>query len=163
IRKGLAELGLGWDAPPYPEAPRGKPGPFEVQIVGAELMDPKKMTEYLGQKAVADLYFNPFDADAHYRLGAHLPAGGHAERAHAHLGTALAFRPDLHEALARRARAAYLLRRWEEAIKDADKYLKHDPEDRSTRFLRANANRLAKRYRDAIRDYTALIQKYPRD
>src|SRR5262249_4415759 len=61
IRKGLAELGLDWGAP-YPEAPRGKPGPFEVQIVGAELMDPKKMTEYLGQKAVADLYFNPFDA-----------------------------------------------------------------------------------------------------
>src|SRR5262249_33838560 len=86
-----------------------------------------------------------------------------AERAHAHLGTALAFRPDLHEALARRARAAYLLRRWDEAIKDADKYLKHDPEDSSARFLRANANRLAKRYRDAIRDYTALIQKYPRD
>jgi tetratricopeptide (TPR) repeat protein len=126
-------------------------------------MDPKKMTEYLGQKAVADLFFNPFDADAHYRLGTHLLAAGNAERAYAHLGTALAFRSGLHAALAERARAAYLLRRWEEAIKDADAYLKHDREDSSTLFLRANANRLAKRHPDAIRDYTALIVTHPRD
>src|SRR5262249_58604711 len=131
IRKGLAELGLDWDALPYKEAPREEPGPFEVQIVGAELMDPKKMTEYMGQKAVADLYFNPFDPDAHYRLGTHLLAAGNAERAYAHLSTALAFRPGLHEALAQRARAAYLLRRWDQAIKDSVEYLNHHPEDDS--------------------------------
>ena len=58
IRRGLAELGLDWGAPPYPEAPRGKPAPFEVQFVGAELTDPKKMAEYQGQTAVADLFVN---------------------------------------------------------------------------------------------------------
>jgi serine/threonine protein kinase/WD40 repeat protein len=35
IRRELAELGLDWDAPPYPEAADGLPGPLEVQVVGA--------------------------------------------------------------------------------------------------------------------------------
>jgi hypothetical protein len=34
IRKGLKELGLDWDAPPYPEAPREKPAAVEVRILG---------------------------------------------------------------------------------------------------------------------------------
>src|SRR5262249_13864710 len=135
IRQRLTEMGLDWDAPQYP-AESAKEGPVEVRVVGAELMDTAKMAEYQRQKAVADLYFNPFDPDAHHRLGAHLLASGNAERAYAHLSTALAFRPGLHAALAQRARAAYLLRRWDEAIKDADAYMKQDPEDASILYLR---------------------------
>jgi Flp pilus assembly protein TadD len=156
-------MGLDWEGPPYPPESDRKAAPVELRIVGAELVDPKKMAEYQGQKAVADLYFNPFDADAHYRLGSHLLAAGDAERARAHLGTALAFRPALHAARAQRARAAYRLRRWDEAITDASAYLKHDPEDGNVLFIRANACRMAERYQDAIRDYTALATKYPRD
>jgi hypothetical protein len=42
IRKELARIGLDWDAPPYPEADDRLPEPIEVQVVGAELTDPKK-------------------------------------------------------------------------------------------------------------------------
>jgi serine/threonine protein kinase/WD40 repeat protein len=35
LRAELARLGLDWDAPPYPAATAGAPGPLEVQVVGA--------------------------------------------------------------------------------------------------------------------------------
>jgi serine/threonine-protein kinase len=38
IRAQLTELGLDWDAPPYPVAPEATPAPLEVHIVGAELV-----------------------------------------------------------------------------------------------------------------------------
>jgi WD40 repeat protein len=42
IRKELVRLGLDRDAPPYPEAADGVPELIEVQVVGTELVDPKK-------------------------------------------------------------------------------------------------------------------------
>jgi hypothetical protein len=45
LRAGLTRLGLDWDAPPYPEAAAGAPGPLEVKVVGADVLatprDPK--------------------------------------------------------------------------------------------------------------------------
>jgi serine/threonine protein kinase/WD40 repeat protein len=43
LRKGLARLGLDWDAPPYPEATEEVPGPLEVKVMGAEQVDPDPM------------------------------------------------------------------------------------------------------------------------
>jgi hypothetical protein len=40
IRRELAKLGLDWDAPPYPAAEAGAPGPLEVQVVGALALTP---------------------------------------------------------------------------------------------------------------------------
>jgi WD40 repeat protein len=40
IRRQLAEMGLDWDLPPYPEA-AGVPGPLEVKVVGAEALVPR--------------------------------------------------------------------------------------------------------------------------
>jgi hypothetical protein len=37
IRAGLVELGLDWEAPPYPDAPATSPPPLEVRVIGAEL------------------------------------------------------------------------------------------------------------------------------
>jgi serine/threonine protein kinase/WD40 repeat protein len=42
IRKELVRLGLDWDAPPYPETADRALEPIEVQVVGAELVNPKK-------------------------------------------------------------------------------------------------------------------------
>jgi hypothetical protein len=36
IRRQLAEMGLDWDAPPYPEAPAAPRGPREVRVLGTE-------------------------------------------------------------------------------------------------------------------------------
>jgi hypothetical protein len=36
VRGQLAEMGLDWDAPPYPEAPAAPRGPTEVRVLGAE-------------------------------------------------------------------------------------------------------------------------------
>jgi serine/threonine protein kinase/WD40 repeat protein len=38
IRAELTKLGLDWDAPPYPDAPKVRPEPLEVRVVGAELI-----------------------------------------------------------------------------------------------------------------------------
>ena len=41
IRAELTKLGLDWDAPPYPEAPKVQPEPLEVRVIGAELISSK--------------------------------------------------------------------------------------------------------------------------
>jgi tetratricopeptide (TPR) repeat protein len=163
IRAGLAEMGLDWDAPPYPAAAPVVPGPLEVQFVGTELLDPMKMAEHERRRAVADLFSNPFDADAHYRLGKSLLDAGKPGPAHAYLTAALAFRPDLHEARYPRARAAYGLKRWADAAADATEYLNRHPDNDSARSLRAHALRLSRRFEEAAGDYTALIQRNPKD
>jgi hypothetical protein len=43
IRAGLTKLGLDWDAPPYPEAPKVRPEPLAVRIVGAESIPSRSM------------------------------------------------------------------------------------------------------------------------
>ncbi len=40
IRKELVQLGLDWDAPPYPETADRVPEPIEVQVVGDNASDP---------------------------------------------------------------------------------------------------------------------------
>jgi tetratricopeptide (TPR) repeat protein/WD40 repeat protein len=163
IRSELAKLGLDWDAPPYPEADAAAPGPFEVRVVGAELVDPKKMAEYQRGRAILDLYVNPFDADAHFRLGTQLLEAEKPERAYAHLTAALAFCPDFDAARHERAVAAFRLKRWADAAADASRFLDRHPDDSSARFLRAQAFRMSQRFKEAVSDYTSLIEQYPRD
>jgi tetratricopeptide (TPR) repeat protein len=131
-------------------------------VQGADLVDREKRNEYERQKAIVSLFINPFDGDAHLRQGRHLLAAGKVEQAYTHLNVALTFRPDLHLAYDIRARAAFRLKRWNDAITDASMYLKHIPDDDSTRVLRADAYRLVKRYDEAIRDYTTILERFPR-
>ncbi|HEY8504355.1 MAG TPA: tetratricopeptide repeat protein, partial [Gemmataceae bacterium] len=163
IRAELGKLGLDWDAPPYPGAPAEPPAPLEIRVVGAGLADPMGMQEYERARDWLTLARNPFDPDARHRLGADLLRAGKPGAAHLHLSAALAFRPDLHEARRLRARAALLLRRWDEAIDDASRYLEHYPDDTGARYVRAQARRLAERHDEAVADYTALLEKFPRD
>jgi WD40 repeat protein/tetratricopeptide (TPR) repeat protein len=163
LRKELLRLGLDWDAPPYPEAADVLPGPLEVRVEGAELADPQKMAEHQRTRAILDLSRNPFDADAHRRLGQQLLDASQPEPAHTHLSVALAFRPDLDEARYLHARAAFLLQRWAEASADASRYLDHYADNYGARLLRARSFQMAHQFADAIADYTALIDQYPGD
>jgi tetratricopeptide (TPR) repeat protein/WD40 repeat protein len=163
LRQRLKELDLDWEAPSYPEAPGKKPGPLEVQVLGAELTDRRKRAEHQWQSALAALFFNPFDADAHLRLGRHLLERGNAERAHAHLGAALAFRPGLDEALYPRAMAGYRLGRWKEALADLTRHLRRYPQDAEAYHLRGHLNEALHRYGDAGADFSASLKREPND
>jgi Tfp pilus assembly protein PilF len=163
IRKELVRLGLDWDAPPYPEAAAVLPRPREVQVVGAELMDPRKVAEHQRARVLLDLWRNPFDADARFRLGQHLLDTGRPGPAYAHLTAALAFRPDLDEAHHLRAQAAFRLKRWLDAATDASRYLDSHVDAHSARLLRARSYRMAGRFVDAVADYTDLLQHNQRD
>jgi tetratricopeptide (TPR) repeat protein len=167
IREQLADLDLDWDAPPYPprkpeEARPAVDAPLQVELIGAELAASRqKMSQYERQKAVAALFFNPFDADAHYRLGDLLVEAGHFRSAHAHLTAALAFRPDLESAYLLRAWAATRLHRWDEAAADATRFLEKCSYDTEARLLRADINLARKRYDESAADLTAAIGTNP--
>jgi serine/threonine protein kinase/WD40 repeat protein/tetratricopeptide (TPR) repeat protein len=163
IRLGLQELGLDWDAPGYGEPSKTAPVPAAIRVVGAELVDPQKMAQYQREQALCDLYGNPFDGEAHFRLGMAMLETGRLRPAYAHLTAALAFRPDLDDAYYQRAEAGIRLKRWADAAADASRYLERHPDDNDVLLLRAHTFRMARRYDEAIRDYTAAITRLPRE
>jgi WD40 repeat protein/tetratricopeptide (TPR) repeat protein len=138
LRRHLADLDLDWDAPAYPHGNKTAPGPPELRIV-AELNDPKTIAQHQRDRAVLDLYVNPFDAQAHYRLATHLLRARKPGPAYAHLTAALAFRPRFAEARYQRARVALGLMRWADAAADASQYLDQYPDSHAGRYLCATA------------------------
>jgi serine/threonine protein kinase/WD40 repeat protein/tetratricopeptide (TPR) repeat protein len=61
IRVQLAEIGLDWDAPPYPEAEQPNPLPLEVRVdLGNAFVDPRITVGLCGFR----LALNPFDFEA---------------------------------------------------------------------------------------------------
>jgi tetratricopeptide (TPR) repeat protein len=119
------------------------------------------MAQYETKQAAADLAVNPSNADAHYRLGLRLLDAGQPEQAQVHLTAALKLRPDLEAAWYPRALAAFRLKRWDDAVADAGRYLNKYPFDIPARRLRAEVHRIGKRYEEAAADYTSLIATYP--
>jgi tetratricopeptide (TPR) repeat protein len=158
-----------------------------VEVVGVErITNVRRLTEQERDRALLAVFVNPFDPIARLRLGQMMLELGQPGPAHAQLSAALAFRRDLDEARYLRARAAFLLRRWADAATDATRYLDRHPDtspgrDRMLRLynrarfleghpdsedarrLRARAWMLARRFEEAVRDYTALIERHPRD
>jgi tetratricopeptide (TPR) repeat protein len=110
-----------------------------------------------------DLSLNPFNADAHYRLGRELLREGKPELADAHLTAAVALMPDFEAAQLERCRAALCLGRWDEALADASRCLEKTPYDGEVRALCAEAYRMLKRYQEAVADYTGALEKDPRN
>jgi serine/threonine protein kinase/WD40 repeat protein/tetratricopeptide (TPR) repeat protein len=167
IREQLTELGLDWNAPPYPprkpeEIRPSVDSPLHVELIGAEWASSRaRMNEYERHKAVARLAANPLDADARHRLGEVLLDAGRFAEAHGQLSQALALRPDLEPAYLLRARAAFRLGRLDEAAADATRFLKSCPYDTVGRRLRAEVNRARRRYEEAAADLTSLILSYP--
>jgi WD40 repeat protein/tetratricopeptide (TPR) repeat protein len=167
IREQLAKLDLDWGAPPYPprkpeDARPAVDDPLQVELIDADWSASRaNLAEYERQKAVVALSLNPFDADAHYRFGSFLLETGRFAEAHAHVTAALAFRPDLEPGYLLRAKAASGLKRWDEAVADATRFLEKCPYDSSALMLRARMNMVRKRYDQSATDLTALIKSYP--
>jgi serine/threonine protein kinase/WD40 repeat protein/tetratricopeptide (TPR) repeat protein len=169
IREQLAKLGLDWDEaqPPLPTRTDDSNvlgARLQVELIDAEWATSReKMNQYEGRRAVARLYFNPFDADAHYRLGSLQLEGGRFAQAYTHLTVALAFGLKLDGAYSLRAEAALRLRRWDDAAADATRYLEKYPYDTFIRHLRAEANHRRKHGAEAVADLTSVIASYPYD
>jgi tetratricopeptide (TPR) repeat protein/WD40 repeat protein/tRNA A-37 threonylcarbamoyl transferase component Bud32 len=161
LRRHLADLGLDWDAPAYAPGNKVTPGPPAVRVVGAELIDPKKRAQHQRDRAVFHLYLNPFDVQAHYRLGTHLLNAGQPGPAYTHLTAAITFCPNLLEARSQRAHAAFQLKRWAHAVVDASAYLDRHPNTPGMRYLRAGAFHNLGRHADAVADLTAVLARAP--
>jgi serine/threonine protein kinase/WD40 repeat protein/Flp pilus assembly protein TadD len=160
LRAGLNELGLDWNAPPYPAAASGNSALIKVEVVGQDLIaDAKKMAAYEMQHILISLKVNPFDAPAHYHLGRRLLDADKAQAAIAHLTAALTFRPELDDARLARARAAFRLGRWADTLADTTSVLKKNPRDISNRFLRAHAEVRLRQYAKASEDLDILINE----
>jgi serine/threonine protein kinase/tetratricopeptide (TPR) repeat protein/WD40 repeat protein len=161
IRARLKAMDADWDWPAFPPPPPadGARGRLEVRVVDAEKRDPER------ERALdlAALYVNPFDADAHFRLGKHLLAAKRYGPAHAHLGVALAFRRDLDEALYPRAVAAANLGKWKDACEDFTRHLAKHPNDGEAHHQRGHANEWLGKYREAIADFSAALERRPND
>src|SRR5204862_564433 len=71
LRSQLAELGLDWAPPPYSPAKSAETNPvfapgLKVDLIGAEWASgTAKIAEYESGRSVAELFFNPFDPEAH--------------------------------------------------------------------------------------------------
>jgi tetratricopeptide (TPR) repeat protein/WD40 repeat protein len=163
LRRGLRELGLDWDAPAYPEAGQSLTTPLEIQVVGAELVNPKKLAAYERAGAAFELYVNPFDADARCRLGGHLLNAGQPAAAYAHLSLALALKPTDDTARGSRAVAAFRLGKWRETVADATAVLANQPKQPLMLFYRGQALQKLGRHAEAIADFTGLLSDYPED
>jgi WD40 repeat protein/tetratricopeptide (TPR) repeat protein len=168
IRAQLAELGLDWEdvQPPLPaKANNDDPkeaAPLQVEFVGAQWAASRaKMAEYERHRCVAELVDNPFNAQAHYRLGGLLLVAGKFQAAHWHLSAALAFGSGLHEAYNMRASASIRMQRWDDAVADLTRYLAKYPFVANSRVQRANINQSRDRYKEALEDWNALIDSYP--
>src|SRR5262249_32621220 len=125
-----AGLGLDMDLPAYPEPTRPPVSwpPPAVTVHHPELAsDAGKLRQWELSQAALAWRLNPFDADAHARLGALAYADGRWGDAFAHLSIARAFRPDDFEVRRLRALAAWHCGQWEEAVTDATWVLREQP------------------------------------
>jgi len=167
IRRQLAELGLDVDLPSYPEpAERTKawPAPLDVTVHGAELAsDPLKRRQHELVQAALAWGANPFDAEAHFRLGAIALMDGHSKEAYVHLSVARALRPEDFEVRRLRASAAIRVGHWAEAVTDSDSVLRKQPDHLHALRTRSQALQQLGRHADAVTDLTALLRFYPQD
>ena len=164
IRRQLAELGLDMDLPPYPEPtdrPMSWPAPA-VMVHDPELASDaaKLRRRELTQAAIA-LWVNPFDADAHARLGALANTDGRFENAFAHLSIARALRPDDFEVRRLRAMAARRSGQWPEAVVDATWVLHEQPGHLDALWARGESLQRLGRHAEAVEDLTALLKFFP--
>ncbi len=166
IRSQLAELGLDIDLPPYPE-PTERPmawPPPAVTVHHPELAsDAAKLRQWELTQAAIAWWVNPFDADAHARLGALAYADGRFGDAFAHLSIARAIRPDDFEVRRLRAMAARRCGHWAEAVVDATWVLHEQPGHLDALGARGESLQRLGRHAEAVEDLTALLKFSPED
>ncbi len=166
IRCQLAELGLDLDLPPYPE-PTERPmswPPPEVTVHHPELAsDAAKLRQWELTQAAIAWRVNPFDADAHARLGALALADGRFKDAFAHLSIARALRPDDFEVRRLRATAARRCGQWADAVVDASWVLREQSGHLHALGARGESLQRLGRHAEAVEDLTALLKFSPED
>jgi WD40 repeat protein/tetratricopeptide (TPR) repeat protein len=166
IRAQLAEVGLDLDLPPYPE-PTKRPvswPPPAVNVHHPELAtDAAQLRTWELAQAALALRLNPFDADAHVRLGARAYADAHWAEAFAHLSIARACRPDDFEVRRLRALAARKGGHWAEAVADATWVLQQQPGHLHALLARGESLQRLGSHAEAVEDFTALLKFYPED
>ena len=154
------------DLPPYPE-PTDRPmswPPPAVTVHHPELAsDAAKLRQWELTQAAIALWVNPFDADAHARLGALAYADGHSGDAFAHLSIARALRPDDFEVRRLRAMAARRCGQWAEAVVDATWVLHEQPGHLDALWARGESLQRLGRHAEAVADLTALLKFSPED
>lgn len=166
IRQQLAEMGLDWAQTAYapqPEAPRRAVVPERAEIVGLELAtDLKQWQNYDRIRTFMRLRANPFDVDAHFLLGRDLVEQRRYEPARQHLSFALALQPDFSPARLPRAIALANLKDWKAARTDLTTFHQQEPTHPFALEIRAQVNQRLNRHAEAIDDFNAVIQRYPR-
>ena len=166
IRSQLAELGLDMDLPPYPEQtdrPMSWPPPA-VTVHHPELAsDAAKLRRWELTQAAIACWVNPFDADAHARLGALANTDGRSGCAFALLSIARALRPDDFEVRRLRAMAARRCGHWAEAVVDATWVLHEQPGHLDALGARGESLQRLGRHAEAVADLTALLKFFPED
>ena len=164
IRSQLAELGLDMDLPPYPEQtdrPMTWPAPA-VKVHHPELAsDAAQLRRWELTQAAIACWVNPFDADAHARLGALAYADGRFGDAFAHLSIARTIRPDDFEVRRLRAMAAHRRGHWAEAVVDATWVLHEQPGHLDALWARGESLQRLGRHAEAVEDLTALLKFSP--
>jgi tetratricopeptide (TPR) repeat protein len=167
IRARLAEMGLDWDAPPFPPEPEpSAPAPPSLQltILGGDLLsDPAKRADYDRRATMARLLLNPLDARAHLDLARQEMDTNHPARALLHLRVASLTRPGSHSIRMNAGLCLMKLSRAAEAIREFTVVVKAQPEDFRVRYQRAQAYRQIGRQAEAADDLSAVIVRFPED
>ncbi len=119
----MAELGLDWDAPPYPESPEAAPAPLQVQVdLGNLFLDDRRM---IGLSSIR-LAFNPLDFEAFFQRGQAYAHQKNFQEAATDYSMALVLTPANHrirgELLVRRSQAYRALHDRERANADLQEF-----------------------------------------
>jgi tetratricopeptide (TPR) repeat protein len=166
IRRELSALGLDWDALPYsPEPPvADAPGsPLQVEVVGAELLNPTTRAWWTLIQSTRRLLEAPDDRPARQRRAAAAQQLGWPGLATHDYSSILEQHPDHRAARFQRGLIALQQRRPTDALADFDDLLRRDPEYGPARYRRAWVLIALERYREAAADLDWLIPKYPQD
>lgn len=165
IRKNLAELGLDWDAPKFPEESQAPAKPLlELSFIGRDLLaDKSKLDAHETTVALCRLMANPFDPDGRLFLGRQSLNGGRPAEALGHFRTAIWSRPDSFTLHVNAALSLTRLGQHAEAIQKYSAAINIRPDDIRTRLWRAEACRRIGQYERAVDDLTAVIARYPDD
>ncbi len=164
IREGLVELGLDWDAPPYPkrDEPRKAVRPIDVTLLGKDLWNnPPKLAQYEWVAPLAALAVNPFDWEARSELGRRLVQTNRAtdrEVAYSQLRLARALQPDRFSNELSLATVCYLTARHTESVEAANRAMQHRLPSVQARNIRAQALFKLGRIPEAIVDFDFLAE-----
>jgi len=161
IRRGLADLGLDWDAPPLPvqeELER----PLRVRVVGAACVHP--VVELAGDllSCGAALWRDATDAEAHYRLGQALARVGGWENALREFDRVVSLRPGHARAHFQRGLIRARVRLdFAGAAADFGWALDREPDWLQARLHRAQCRAQAGRWDATIADADAVLAVQP--